>query len=77
MLKKLLACFLRLPLLTLALTTFQLEASTPAATTIRIGEVDPLTGGVSQFGIGCHQGYVLAFEQINAEGGILGKKSNW
>ncbi len=74
MLKKLLACFLRLPLLTLALTTFQLEASTPAATTIRIGEVDPLTGGVSQFGIGCHQGYVLAFEQINAEGGILGQK---
>ncbi len=73
-LKKLLACFLRLHLLTLALTTFRLEASTPATTTIRIGEVDPLTGGVAQFGIGCHQGYLLAFEQINAEGGILGQK---
>jgi branched-chain amino acid transport system substrate-binding protein len=44
------------------------------AQVIKIGEVDPLTGGVSQFGIGCHQGYVLAFEQINREGGILGQK---
>ena len=52
--------------LTLTLTT------SPAA--IKIGEVDPLTGGVSQFGIGCHQGFVLAFEEINAEGGILGQK---
>src|ERR1700730_17126851 len=45
-----------------------------ATATIKVGEVDPLTGGVSQFGIGCHQGYVLAFEQINAAGGILGQK---
>jgi branched-chain amino acid transport system substrate-binding protein len=45
-----------------------------ATSSIKIGEVDPLTGGVSQFGIGCHQGYVLAFEQINAAGGILGQK---
>jgi branched-chain amino acid transport system substrate-binding protein len=44
-----------------------------AAATIKVGEVDPLTGGVSQFGIGCHQGFVLAFEQINAQGGILGQ----
>ena len=42
--------------------------------TIKVGEVDPLTGGVSQFGIGCHRGFLLAFEQINAEGGILGQK---
>ena len=33
-----------------------------------------MSGGVSQFGIGCHRGYVLAFEQINAEGGILGQQ---
>ena len=44
-----------------------------ATATIKVGEVDPLTGGVSQFGIGCHQGFVLAFEQINAQGGILGQ----
>jgi branched-chain amino acid transport system substrate-binding protein len=44
-----------------------------ATATIKVGEVDPLTGGVSQFGIGCHQGFALAFEQINAGGGILGQ----
>ncbi len=42
--------------------------------TMKVGEVDPLTGGVSQFGIGCHRGFQLAFEQINDEGGILGQK---
>jgi branched-chain amino acid transport system substrate-binding protein len=60
------------PQLALALT---LATSLSAATAaIKLGEVDPLTGGVSQFGIGCHQGFVLAFEQINAEGGILGQQ---
>ena len=44
------------------------------AQTLKIGEVDPLTGGISQFGIGCHQGIVLAFEELNAEGGVLGEK---
>jgi branched-chain amino acid transport system substrate-binding protein len=56
--------------LTLALTAFPGRA----ATTVKIGEVNPLTGGVSQFGIGCHQGFVLAFEEINHGGGILGQK---
>ena len=51
-----------------------LPASLLAQTEIKIGEVDPLTGGVSQFGIGCHQGFVMAFEEINGEGGILGRK---
>jgi len=60
--------------LALGLVTFLIGASGWAETTVKIGEVDPLTGGVSQFGIGCHQGFVLAFEQINAEGGILGQK---
>jgi len=44
------------------------------AQTLKIGEVDPLTGGISQFGIGCHQGITLAFEELNAAGGVLGKK---
>jgi branched-chain amino acid transport system substrate-binding protein len=56
--------------LTLALTLTVIGGSP----TMRVGEVDPLTGGVSQFGIGCHRGFLLAFEQINAEGGILGQK---
>jgi branched-chain amino acid transport system substrate-binding protein len=54
--------------LTLAVTL------TTSLAAIKIGEVDPLTGGVSQFGIGSHQGFVLAFEEANAEGGILGQK---
>jgi branched-chain amino acid transport system substrate-binding protein len=52
----------------------QLAFSSWAATTIKIGEVNPLTGGVSQFGIGCHQGFVLAFDEINRGGGVLGQK---
>ena len=60
------------PQLALALTLA--TSLSGAAAPIKLGEVDPLTGGVSQFGIGCHQGFVLAFEQINAEGGILGQK---
>jgi branched-chain amino acid transport system substrate-binding protein len=41
---------------------------------IKIGEIDPLTGGVSQYGIGCHQGFLLAIDEINASGGVLGSK---
>ncbi len=41
---------------------------------IKIGEVSPLTGGISQFGISCHQGYLLAFEELNKAGGIHGSK---
>src|SRR5215472_9267900 len=44
------------------------------AQTLKVGEVDPLTGGISQFGIGCHQGISLALEELNAAGGVLGKK---
>jgi branched-chain amino acid transport system substrate-binding protein len=46
----------------------------PGAAQIHLGEVDPLSGGVSQFGIGCHNGITLAFEQVNASGGIAGQK---
>jgi len=59
-----------------SISSLALTLATPligATATIKVGEVDPLTGGVSQFGIGCHQGFVLAFEQINAQGGILGQ----
>jgi branched-chain amino acid transport system substrate-binding protein len=56
--------------LTLALTLPVIGGSP----TMRVGEVDPLSGGVSQFGIGCHRGFLLAFDQINAEGGVLDQK---
>jgi branched-chain amino acid transport system substrate-binding protein len=61
----------------LSLSFSALALATPligATATIKVGEVDPLTGGVSQFGIGAHQGFVLALEEVNAEGGILGQK---
>jgi branched-chain amino acid transport system substrate-binding protein len=46
----------------------------PAQEPIKIGEVNPLTGGVSQYGIGCHQGFQTAIEELNAAGGVLGRK---
>jgi branched-chain amino acid transport system substrate-binding protein len=64
----------RAPQLALTLALALATIFNGAAAPLKIGEVDPLTGGVSQFGIGCHQGFVLAFEQINAEGGILGQQ---
>jgi branched-chain amino acid transport system substrate-binding protein len=45
-----------------------------SAESIKIGEIDPLTGGVSQYGIGCHEGFQLAIDEINASGGLLGSK---
>lgn len=42
--------------------------------TIVIGEFASLTGKEANFGTSAHEGTVLAVEQINAEGGVLGKK---
>jgi branched-chain amino acid transport system substrate-binding protein len=41
---------------------------------IRIGEVNPITGSIGQYGTTCHQGIKLAIDQANAEGGVLGKQ---
>ena len=41
---------------------------------IIIGGLAPLTGGVSQYGIAVNNGALLAVEDINAKGGILGKQ---
>ena len=42
--------------------------------TIKIGEYASLTGGTATFGISSHEGTLLAIEEINAAGGVLGKK---
>jgi branched-chain amino acid transport system substrate-binding protein len=42
--------------------------------TIRVGEFASLTGGTATFGQSVHQGDVLAIEEINAAGGVLGKQ---
>ena len=41
---------------------------------IAVGEFASLTGKEATFGISSHEGTVLAVEEINAAGGVLGKK---
>jgi branched-chain amino acid transport system substrate-binding protein len=71
---------LRLSLLAVALAgaAFAAGCSKPggdgaAAATIRIGEFASLTGGEATFGTSSHEGTLLAIEEINAAGGVLGK----
>ncbi len=42
--------------------------------TIKIGEFASLTGKEATFGTSSHEGTLLAIEEINAAGGVLGKK---
>src|SRR5688572_13008050 len=41
---------------------------------ILVGEFSSLTGGTATFGQSTHNGIVLAFDEINAAGGVNGKK---
>jgi branched-chain amino acid transport system substrate-binding protein len=41
---------------------------------ILIGEFGSLTGGTATFGTSSHEGLMLALDEINAGGGVLGKK---
>ncbi len=45
-----------------------------AQETIKLGTVQPLTGGGSLFGLTAKQGLTLGFEDLNAKGGVKGKK---
>src|SRR5688500_981248 len=42
--------------------------------TIRVGEYASLTGKDATFGQSSHKGAVMAFEELNTAGGVLGKK---
>jgi branched-chain amino acid transport system substrate-binding protein len=44
-----------------------------AAEPIKIGEIEPLTGKEAAFGQSSHRGVLLAIEEINARGGVLGR----
>ncbi len=46
----------------------------PAADTIKVGEFASLTGKEATFGQSSHKGTVLAVEELNAAGGVLGKQ---
>jgi branched-chain amino acid transport system substrate-binding protein len=45
-----------------------------AADTIKIGVVGPLTGSLAPYGEGVSNGAILAVEQANAKGGVLGQQ---
>ncbi|MEO5715584.1 MAG: ABC transporter substrate-binding protein [Luteolibacter sp.] len=42
--------------------------------TIKVGEFASLTGKEANFGVSSHEGTLLAIEELNAKGGVLGKK---
>src|SRR5262245_30034824 len=42
--------------------------------TVRVGIVAPLTGSQAAFGEALKNGYLIALDEINAKGGVLGKR---
>jgi branched-chain amino acid transport system substrate-binding protein len=66
-----------------ALLGTALVAATPlrfaraAEETIKIGGIVPLTGAAAETGKFMHNGAAMALEEINAKGGVLGKKLEW
>jgi branched-chain amino acid transport system substrate-binding protein len=65
MIRKLMVVFLVLPLL---------ASCTKKENEIVIGEYDSLTGGDATFGISSNKGVRMALDEVNAAGGIKGKK---
>ncbi len=56
-------------------TTSSSTTATPAASgTIKVGGLAPLTGNLSIYGIATNNGIKMAVDEINAKGGVLGKK---
>ena len=51
-----------------------IAGSAAAQETIKIGVIGPFTGGSSSMGVSMRDGVVLAAKEINANGGVLGKK---
>jgi branched-chain amino acid transport system substrate-binding protein len=50
-----------------------LSLSAIAAEPIKIGEIGPLTGKEAAFGQQAHRGIMMAIDEINARGGVLGR----
>jgi len=65
--------FLRTSLLT-AFASALLAAGAVAQETIKVGEYASLTGKEAAFGQSSHKGTLLAVEDLNAAGGVLGRK---
>ena len=67
---------MKAPRLSLLLTALTLLAASCArqSDTIKIGEYASLTGKEATFGQSAHKGIVMALEEINAAGGVLGRQ---
>ena len=65
---------MRKSILFTALATFAAALTLHAQDEIVIGEFASLTGGSASFGQSSHKGTQLAIDEINAAGGLLGKK---
>lgn len=77
--KKVLSMFMAVSMLLALAACGGAASSTPAASgaasgdAIIIGGLAPLTGNVAQYGIAANNGAMLAAQEINAAGGILGR----
>jgi branched-chain amino acid transport system substrate-binding protein len=60
--------------LRLLLPLLALAPALRAADTIKVGEYASLTGKDASFGQTSHKGLTMAFEELNAAGGVLGQK---
>lgn len=67
------ARFLLIPVVA-AIATAVIGCKQGGGDTIKIGEFASLTGKEATFGTSSHEGTKLAVEQINAQGGVLGKQ---
>lgn len=65
---------LRRLVLPVSLAALIFAGCTKPTDTIKIGEFASLTGKEAAFGQSSHKGTLLAIEEINAAGGVLGKK---
>lgn len=61
-------------LLTFFAAAFLAGCSKQDSGSIKVGEFASLTGKEATFGISSHEGTLMAIEEINAAGGVLGKK---
>ena len=57
-----------------ALATALIGCKSGGGDTIKVGEFASLTGKEATFGTSSHEGTLLAIEELNAKGGLLGKK---
>ena len=57
-----------------AIAATLIAGSAAAQETIKIGVIGPFTGGSSSMGVSMRDGVTLAANEINAHGGVLGKK---